>query len=99
MPGNITKLYKTAGKCDDQHQYKAIIEVKIISTPKGYTEDIPLDVGTFGTLKKPSAGKLISQFLKLLDVTQKRSVRTLGSSKKKGKAILTDVDLWSSVHK
>ena len=29
---NIKKLYKNAGKCDYQHQYKGIIEAATVST-------------------------------------------------------------------
>ena len=32
---NIKKLYKSAGKCDDQHQSKSIIEAAMVSTPEG----------------------------------------------------------------
>ena len=30
---NIKKLYKQAGKCDDQQQFKDIIEAAMVSTP------------------------------------------------------------------
>ena len=39
---NIKKLYKSAGKCHYQHQYKAIIEASIVSTPEGGTEKSPM---------------------------------------------------------
>ena len=31
---NINKLYKHAGKCDDQQQIKYIIEADMVSTPE-----------------------------------------------------------------
>ena len=31
----VKKLYKSAGKCDDQHQSKSIIEAAMVSTPEG----------------------------------------------------------------
>ena len=31
---NIKKLYKQAGKCDDQQQFKDIIETAMVSTPE-----------------------------------------------------------------
>ena len=34
MSGKIKKLYKYAGKCDDQQKYKAILEEEIFSTPE-----------------------------------------------------------------
>ena len=37
---NTKKLYKTAGKCDDQNQYKTIIEAAMVSTLK----DVPTTV-------------------------------------------------------
>ena len=40
--GNIKKLYKQAGECDDQQQLKDIIEAAIISTPKGFTDNSPI---------------------------------------------------------
>ena len=39
MSGKIKKLYKTAGKCDDQQQYKDIIEAEMVSTPEGGTDN------------------------------------------------------------
>ena len=33
------RLYKPAGKFDDQQQYKAIIESAIVSTPDGFTDN------------------------------------------------------------
>ena len=41
---NTNKLYKYAGKCDYQQQYKAIIEAAMVYNPKGLTENSPLDV-------------------------------------------------------
>ena len=40
-PENINKLYKYAGKKDDQQQYKAIIESAMISTPDIFINNIP----------------------------------------------------------
>ena len=39
---NINKLYKTAGKCNDQQQYKTMIETALVSTPEGYNYNISL---------------------------------------------------------
>ena len=71
---NIKKLYKSSGKCDDQHKYKAITEADIVSTPDELMEKIPMDVGTLGTMNNPSEINPPSKFLALLDVTQKTSV-------------------------
>ena len=32
---NIKELYKTSGKCEDQHHHMAMIEAVMISTPEG----------------------------------------------------------------
>ena len=34
---NIKKLYKYAGKCDNQQQLKEILEAAMVSTPEGFT--------------------------------------------------------------
>ena len=68
---NIKKLYKSAGKCDYQYQYKAILEASMVLTPEEIKYNSPLDVGTPGTLNNPSARNLLSQILEILDVTQK----------------------------
>ena len=39
---NIKKLYKYAGKCDYQQQFKDILEDTIISTPDGFIDGIPI---------------------------------------------------------
>ena len=37
----IKKLYKHAGKCDDQQKFKDIIEADMISTPERFTDNSP----------------------------------------------------------
>ena len=39
---NIKKLYKQAGKCDDQQQFKDILEAYIVSTPERFTDNSPI---------------------------------------------------------
>ena len=39
---NIKKLYTYAGKCDDQQQYKAIIEVELFSSLEIFTNNSPM---------------------------------------------------------
>ena len=75
---NNKKLYKYAGKCDDQQKYKAILEAAMVSVPKRLTNNTPLAVYTLGTLKNSSSRKSLRQFSTLLDVTQKMSVYILG---------------------
>ena len=44
---NIKKIYKTAGKCDNQQRYKSIIEAAMVSTLEGFTENSPMPHGPF----------------------------------------------------
>ena len=37
---HIKRWYKQAGECDDQQQFKDIIEADMVSTPEGFTEKI-----------------------------------------------------------
>ena len=36
------KSYKSAGKCDYQQQYKAIIEAEMASTTEGFIDNCPM---------------------------------------------------------
>ena len=36
---NIKKLYKQAGKCDNQQQFKYILEADMVSNPEGFTKN------------------------------------------------------------
>ena len=37
---NIKKLYKSVGKCDEQQEYKTILESAMVFTPGVFTEKI-----------------------------------------------------------
>ena len=39
---NIKKIYKQAGKCDNQQKLKDILEDSMISTPEGFTDNSPI---------------------------------------------------------
>ena len=39
---NIKNIYKQAGKCDDQQQFKDILEADMVSTPEGLTNNSPI---------------------------------------------------------
>ena len=56
-PENINKLYKYAGKKDDQQQYKAIIESAMISTPDIFINNIPMSPSQYLTEKNPGTRK------------------------------------------
>ena len=71
----------------------------MVSTPDDLMSNSPIYVGAVGTQKKLSAIKLLSHFLALLDVKQKKSVQILEADKTKRKSIRTGSVLWSSIHK
>ena len=86
---NITKLYKSSGKCDYQQQYKAILGAAMVSTTEGLTENIPMSLNTSVPVDKPNARNPFRKFSELLDVKQKTYVRRLGDAESKYKAIRT----------
>ena len=59
---NIKKLYKQAGKCDEQQQFKNILEADMVSTPEGFTNEIPISPMTSTPVKKPRARKSLCLF-------------------------------------
>ena len=67
----IKKLYKSAGKFDNQEQYKAILESSMVSTTEWITYNRTTDVFTLVNMNNPSARNLLGRFLALLDVTQR----------------------------
>ena len=81
------KLYKQAGKCDNQQQFKDIIDSDMVSTPEGFTYKNPIYLITSTPFKKPSAQKALCMFTKTLEVKNKTSYRRFGASKSKHKAI------------
>ena len=64
--GNIKKLYKSAGKCYDQQNHKAINEAEMFSAPEGFTDNSSMSFSQSVTMKNTSAGKLLRQFLEKL---------------------------------
>ena len=40
------RLYKSSGKFDYQQQYKSILEVAMVSTPEGLTDNSPIAFNT-----------------------------------------------------
>ena len=60
--GNTKIIYKTAGICDDQHQYKAILEAAMVSSPEGCTDNSPMPPSQYEPNKNSSARKSLRQF-------------------------------------
>ena len=69
---NIKRLYKQAGKCDYQHQFKDILEAAMVSTPEGFTKKSPISPMTSSPVKKPSARKSLCMFTNILYVNKKK---------------------------
>ena len=65
---NINKLYQYAGKCDDQKQFKDIIEASMVYNPEVFTNNSPRDPMTPTPVKKPSARKSLCILTNILDV-------------------------------
>ena len=84
---NINKLYKHAGNCDDQQQFKDILEAAMAYTPERFTDNSPRSPMTPTPVKKPSAVKSLCLFTKTLDVKKKTYIRQVGAAKSKRKAI------------
>ena len=62
MPGKIHNLYKYCGKCDNQQQYKSIIEEDILSPSEGFTNNSPISLCMSIPVNNTSARKSLHQF-------------------------------------
>ena len=96
---NIKKLYKSSVKCDDQNNYKEIIEVAMVYTPEGFTENSPISPSQYVTVKNPSAIKSLRQFLDTLEVKPKTYAHIFCGAKSKRKAIRSVSMLCSIIPK
>ena len=65
---NIKKMYQHVGKCDDQQNFKDIIDADIVSTPEGVTDNSPNVPLKSAPLKKPSASKSLCFFTNIFDI-------------------------------
>ena len=78
---NIKKLYKHAGKCDYQQQFKDFIEAVMVYTPELLTNYSPISPMTSTPVKKPSDRISICLFTNILDVKKKTSTHRIGAAK------------------
>ena len=92
---NIKKLYKQADKCDDQQQFKDILEADMFSIPEGFTDNSPISPMNPKTVNKPSAQKSLCMFTNILDVNQKAAYRRVGAAKYNPKAIKCGNTPWA----
>ena len=91
----IKKLYKHAGKCDNQQQFKDIIEANMASTLEVFSNDSPMSPMTSTLVKKPSARIALCLFTNILDVKDKTATCRVGSAKSKRKAIKYRTTPWA----
>ena len=63
---NTMKLYKHAGYCDGQKQFKYILKAAMVSTPEGFINNSPRYQMNPTPVKKPSARKLLCLFTNIL---------------------------------
>ena len=68
---NIKKLYKQAGKCDYQQQFKYILEAAMVYNPEVFTDNGPISPMNPTPVKKPRALKSLCMFTNILDVNKK----------------------------
>ena len=59
---NIKKLYKQAGKCDYQQQFKDMLDADMVSTPEVFTNVSPISPMTSTPVKKKRAQKSLCLF-------------------------------------
>ena len=83
---NIKKLYKQAGRCDSQQQFKHIIEDAMVFTTEVFTDGSPIYHMTSTPVNKPHARKSLCLFTNILDV-KKTSTHWVGAAKYKHKEI------------
>ena len=83
----IKKLYKKAGKCDNQLQFKYILEAAMVSTNEVFTNNSPISPRVSRPVKKPSAQKSLCMFTNILEVKKKTAYCRVGAAKSKRKAI------------
>ena len=69
---NTKNIYQHAGKCDDQQIIKDIIDNAMASTPEGVIYNSPNMPMISKPVKKPSSGKPLCLFTKILDVKPKK---------------------------
>ena len=73
---NINNLYKYAVKCDDQQQYKSIIEAAMVSTTEIFTDNHKTSPGTYVNVRNTSTRKSLHQFSEVLD--EKKGIPSAG---------------------
>ena len=94
MSGKTKKLYTSAGKCNDQLQFKEILKALMVSTPDKFIDNSPMSPGPPMIVKNYSARKSLRLFTEFLDVKKKTAICQVGAAKLKRKAIGAGSMLW-----
>ena len=94
---NIKNIYQSSGKCDDQQNYKAILEAYMVSTPEVFSENSPLSSGPFMSTKQPKARKPLCKFATTLNVKPKTYIHRICADKSKCKEIISCSQVWSKI--
>ena len=84
---NIKKIYQHAGKCDDQHYLKDIIDAALLYTPEGFTDDCTNVPMKSTPVNKPSARKSLCLFTNKLAVKPKTAKCRVVDTKSKRKSM------------
>ena len=92
---NINKLYQHDGTCDDQQQFKDILDAPMVSTPEVFNNNNTRSPMNPTQVKKPSARTSLCLFTNILDVKNKTSIRQIEDSKSKCKSIKSVTTLWA----
>ena len=92
---NIKKIYKHAGKFDDQQNLKEILESDLLSTPEAFTDNSPNVNMPSTPVKKPSARKSLYLFTNILDVQPTTAKRRFVAAKSRRKAMKVCNNLWT----
>ena len=91
---NVKKLYKYAGKYDNQKQLKDIIEVSTVSTPQLFTDNSPISPMISTPVKKTSSRKSLCLFTNILDMKNKTATCRVGDDKSKRTSIKSGTTSW-----
>ena len=91
---NIRRLYKQAGKYDNQQQFKDIIEAAMVYTPEGFTKNSPISPMKPTPVKKIISKKPLCMFTNILDV-KKTAYHRVGADKSKRKVIKYGNTPWA----
>ena len=73
--------------CADQKQFKYILLVEMVSTPKGLANNSPISPMTSTPVKKARDRKSLCLFTNILDMKKKPATRRFGAAKLKSDEI------------